>query len=280
MKQHIMAIEFGFVYAVIVLAYIFAAKKLDDWRTRDIDDDHEVGENSNLAVGLRRAGLYLGIAIGMTGALSGDSMGFVKDVTTLLWEGALIVILLFVSRAMCDMVLLKGINNDEEAKKANPAVGFMELGIYIASGLVLCGAFSGEGGGILSALIFFALGQLVLIILFYLYELITSYDVLEEIKKSNPAAGLSAAGMMAAIGIILRASISGPAQGWTQDLTAFAISASAGVIMLLAFKKIIDILLLPGTTLKVEIERDRNMAAIALTEGVVIAIAFIIAAVL
>ena len=280
MEQNILAMEYGLVYALIVLVFIFAAKKIDDWRTRDFDDDHEVVENSNAAVGLRRSGLYLGLAAGMTGALYGESQGLAKDAMTLAWEGVVIVLLLFVSRALCDLILLKGVDNDGEVKNGNAAVGFMELGIYLASGLVLSGAFSGEGGGLISALVFFALGQLMLIILFYLYEMISSYNIVDEIKSSNAAAGLSAAGTMIALGLILRASVSGPAVDWVTDLTAFGISAASGIIMLLVFKKIIDLLLLPGTSLKIEIERDGNLAAAALTEGAIIALALIISAVL
>ncbi len=279
MEQQLIGVGHGFVYAMVVMVFIFLAKKFADWRTRDMDDDHEVEENSNAAVGLRRAGLYLGLAIGMTGALAGDSQGLIKDLTTLAWEGAVILVLLFVSRALCDIVLLAGIDNDAEAKNGNPAVGFMELGVYVASGLVLCGAFSGEGGGLVSALAFFALGQIVLMVLFYCYEMITPFDIREEIKAANPAAGLSAAGIIVALGIILRASLSGPAQGWAQDLAGFGLSAGVGIVMLLIFRKLTDILLLPGTDIATEVSRDRNMAAIALTEGAILAIAFIIAAV-
>ncbi len=270
----------GFVYAVVVLAYIYVAKKIMDWRTTDMDDDYEIEEKSNPAVGLQRAGLYLGISLGMTGALSGGSMGFVKDLITLVWEGALIVGLMFIAREVCDRIMLPGIDNDVEAAEGNAAIGFSELGIYIASGLVLAGAFSGEGGGLVSALVFFGLGELVLILLFYVYELSTPFSIKEEIQGGNPAAGLNAAGMMVALGIILRSSISGPALGWTQDLIAFGISAGAGIAMLLIFRYLIDLLLLPNTDLETEIKRDQNMAAIALTEGVILSVAFIVAAVL
>jgi hypothetical protein len=46
--------------------------------------------------------------------------------------------------------------------------------------------------------------------------------------------------------------------------------------MLLIFKKLTDWFLLPNADLSEEVERDHNVAALALTEGVVIAMAVII----
>ncbi|MBI9074429.1 MAG: DUF350 domain-containing protein [Desulfatibacillum sp.] len=280
MTQELILTGHGFVYAGIVMAYVVIAKKLMDWRTKDMDDDYEIEENSNAAVGLQRAGLYLGIALGMTGALAGGSHGFTRDVVALAWEGALIVVLLFISRELCDRIILKGIDNDAEAANANTAVGFAEMGVYISSGLILAGAFAGEGGGLLSALVFFVLGQLSLIILYYIYETATPFNIRDEIQAGNAAAGLNAAGMMVALGIILKSSISGPAMGWARDLSAFGVNAAAGLLMLFIFRFIIDWLLLPSTDYETEIKRDRNLAAMALTEGVLLAMAVIIAAVL
>ena len=270
----------GFIYAVIVMAYVVIAKKFMDWRTKDMDDDYEIEEKSNVAVGLQRAGLYLGIALGMTGALVGGSLGLMKDMATLAWEGAVIVVLLFIARELCDRIILKGIDNDAEAARGNAGVGFAELGVYVSSGLVLAGAFAGEGGGLLSALVFFVLGQLVLVILYYIYEMATPFSIRDEIRSGNAAAGLNAAGMMIALGVILKSSIAGPSMGWVQDLSAFGTSAVAGLLMLFIFRFVIDWLLLPNTDYETEIKRDQNLAAIALTEGVLLSIAIIIAAVL
>ena len=86
----------GLCYALVSILFIFLAKKLDDWRTKDFDDDRHI-DDGNLAVGLRRAGLYLGIAIGMIGALSGDSAGFRADMRYLLIDGVIITGCLFFS---------------------------------------------------------------------------------------------------------------------------------------------------------------------------------------
>ena len=52
------------------------------------------------------------------------------------------------------------------------------------------------------------------------------------------------------------------------------------VLLLLIFNKAIDRFLLPDTKIAVEVERDRNIAALALAEAAMIAIAIVISAVM
>ena len=68
----------GFIYVIVGIFFIWVAKKVDDWRTKDFNDDVHI-DNGNIAVGLRRAGLYLGIAIALSGAMEGISNGFFID---------------------------------------------------------------------------------------------------------------------------------------------------------------------------------------------------------
>ena len=275
----------GVIYCLVAFCGIWTAKKFADIRTTEFDDDHEIEEKSNKGVGFRRAGLYIGIGIGIAGALSGNAVhAFWTDLFTLVVDGALITACLFIGREVCDKIMLSHINNDDEVLKGNTAVGLAECGMYLATGCILNGAFSGDGTtelitGMLSAIVFFIIGQIALCICGYIYELITSFNVKEEIKKNNAAAGLALGGMLFALGIILRASLTGDFVDWTTDLTSFTLCAVYGIIMLLVFKKLIDKFLLPNTNLRTEIA-DHNIAAIALTEGAVIAVALIISSVI
>ena len=263
------------VYAAIVFIFIYIAKQIADWRTVDIDDDKEIDTNANASVGIRRAGLYLAIAIGMQGALSGPGTGFINDIIALIIDGVQVVVLLFVARMINDKFLLPSINNDDEAKNKNEAVGITELGSYIATGLILNGSFAGEGP-FLSGIVFFILGQAVLVALFWLYEKITSFKLVDEIKKANNAAGIAIAGMLISIGLILRGAVSGHFTGWGSDIISFFYSAIMGIVLLLIFKFFIDRLFLPFTTLQNEIEKKKNIAALLMAESVLVAVSILI----
>lgn len=279
LKQNATNLWHGIIFTAIIFGFLYLAKIINDIRTKEIDDDYEIEENSNNAIGFRRAGLYLGMAIAMIGAFSGRSAGFLNDLTALVGDGFLTLVCFFIARYITDWITLRGINNDHEALKGNSAVGLVELGNYLGTGLILNGAFSGEGGGFVSSLVFFGLGQLALVVIFMIYEGITSFNVVEEIRKGNNAAGLAAAGMMTALGIILRASIAGNFVSWSQDIMSFGISAVSGIALLLIFRSLIDKIFLPNTTLAGGVKRH-NVSALVVTQGVLLSLAFVLSAVI
>ena len=269
----------GLVFIAVVLVFMFLMKLWRDWRTH-FDTDEEVEQRSNLAVGLRRAGIYLAIAIAMVGAVSGSSRGFVPDLTALVIDGILAVLLLAGARIFNDFVILGSVDNDTAAKNGNVAVGLVEAGSAVATGLILYGAFAGESvdllNGVLSVIAFAVLGQIALLAFYEVYQLITPFDVKHEIRNGNPAAGTAVAGMLIALGFILKASIAGPFVSWIDDIVSFALYAVVGILVLLLFRKVIDWLFLPNTNLAAEVARDKNVAAIAMAQGAIIAVALVI----
>lgn len=269
------------VFAAEAFVFMWIAKQFLDQRTRAVyDADREIAESGNLAVALRRGGLYLGVAIGMLGALSGGGGDFVADALEMALEGVTVVAFLFLAQMITDWIVVSGIRNADALRDGNVAVGLVELGISVATGLVAYGSFSGQGGGLVSAIVFFALGQLALIVLAVAYERVTPYHVLDGVRSGNVAAGMMLGGMLLAFGFILKASLAGPFTGWAPDLTAFAASAVMGVLLLLLLQWPIDRLFLPGTTLRHEIETSPNPAAIVVAVSVKVALAVVIGAVL
>ncbi len=280
----------GFIYALAGIFFIWLGKQVDDWRTREFDDDRHI-DDGNMAVGLRRAGLYLGIAIALSGALSGTSRGFFLDLIQLMVDGLIITGFLFSSRFINDFIMMGHLDNDAECVKiftladggkitGNTAVGMVEASMYIATGFILNGSLSGGGGSffqsLVSAVLFFIIGQIALLLFGFIYELITPFNVREEIKKNNLAAGIGLGGMLIALSIILMGSISGPFTGWGNDLAGFGIYTVFGMVMLLIFRSLIDRIILPSTNLTTEIKEDQNVAALIVVESVIIAVAVII----
>ncbi len=289
--ETIMNLGEGFINVIIGFFFIGLVKIIDDWRTKDYDDDTHI-DDGNTAIGFRRAGLYLGVAIAVSGTLESSSKGFFIDLVQLFIDGLIIIGFMFSSRFINDFIMLNHIDNDKECIKTihlenggeqtgNTAVGIVEAGMFIATGFILCGSFSGSGGtffqGILSAVLFFILGQFCLLFFGFLYENITSFNVRDEIKNNNLAAGIGLGGVLTALGIILKASIAGPFTGWFNDISSFGLYALFGIVMLLIFRKAADMLLLPTTDIATEVTEDRNVAALIVVQSAVNAIAIIIA---
>ena len=268
-------------FAGVAFVWMWLAKAFTDLRVRgQYGADREIREGRNLAIALRRAGLYLGVAIGMLGALSGGGADFRADLVEMGIEGAAMVVFLYVALVWSDRVVVHGARNDELVREGNVSVGLVELGVSVATGLIAYGSFAGEGGGLVSAIVFFALGQVALLAMTLVYEQVSPYHVVDGVRNGNVAAGLMLGGTLLAFGFILHASLLGPFRGWAQDVMGFAASAGMGIVLLLLFQWPVDKLFLPKTTLRDEIETSPNPATVAVAVAVKIALALVISAVL
>ncbi|MBF0516946.1 MAG: hypothetical protein HQK97_07495, partial [Nitrospirae bacterium] len=152
---------------VIVVFFLFVSKKTADFLTK-FDDDYAVEKGGNTAVALWRFGHYFGMAIAMAGAM--DTESTLSDVLSFFVTGALISVLFFVSHYINRYLFLMGVDHNRLIGQGNAAIGMVECGIYLASGLVLGGVVSGGGGGLLSAIVFFALAQFVMALVFLITQ--------------------------------------------------------------------------------------------------------------
>lgn len=264
------AIAVGIMYVatrVRSLAFGFASS----------ETDQQIEEESNLAAGLSRGGFFVGIGIALIGAIVGPASSLGHDSLLMLKEGALAVVLLLIAAVIADTVILPGIKNREEIGKNNVAVGLVELGVFVSTGLIAFGSVAGEGGGLFSVLAFFVLGQVALVITVRLYEFITPFDIIAEIKQGNASAGLMLSGILISIGVILNASLSGEFVGWFSGVVSFLLYGASGLALLGGLYWVIDVLFLPNTNLKDEIVRDKNVSAVTLTVCVLVATSFLIA---
>ncbi len=269
-------------YVGSALVLMWLAKKIFDWRTASVfQADHEVEEKSNLAIGIQRAGLYLALPLALYSLITGPSSGdFLNDLFWFGVYGIVLMLLLIGASFVNDQLIVTRIDNAAALRSGNVAVGLIEAGSLIATGLIAQGSFSGAGGGLLSSLVFFALGQLALIAFVWGYQTIMRYDLIDEIRKGNSAAGLMLSGLMVAFGIVLSKSVAGDFSGWATGLFDFGYAAIKGLIVLTVLTLVIDRFFLPNTDFKTEIKRDQNAAAFTMTASIKIALALIIVAAL
>lgn len=249
--------------------------------------DHQIEEESNLAVALRRCGLGLGFGLGLAGVVSGGVAHFIdgwaavgQGLLDLVTYSAVLLVFFFVAQVVAERAVLHHVDNTRELHQGNDAVGFAEFGILTATGLIAYGSFQGEGGGWYTSVAFFAMGQAALVLFAIVYEWATPFDCLDEIRDGNAAAGLMLGGTLVALGVVLGFAISGDFTGWREGVVGFAVSATAGMALLIPFQWLVARVFLPNTTLAIEVSRDRNMAACSVTVAVQIALAIMIGAIL
>ncbi|MBA4367772.1 MAG: DUF350 domain-containing protein [Desulfobacterium sp.] len=252
-----------FITAIILLVVFYVlfyiGKRFHDLLHREYDLTEELVEKDNPAIALAVVGYYLGMVFAIGGTLVGPSTGIVDDILDLCIYGALSIVLLNISWFICDKIMLYRFKIvDELIRDRNQGTGVVSCGVSIASGIIIFGSVSGEGGTIWTATGFWALGQIILILAVFLYTWITPYNVHDEIEKDNVAAGVSLAGAIVAMGIIIGMSAEGNFESWSEALPDFFLVSFMGLLLLPVVRYLTDKVLLPTVTLADEIANQET----------------------
>lgn len=267
------------IFIIVFFIFFFIGKVINDLLHREYKLNFELVEKDNAALALAVVGYYFGLVLAIGGTIAGPSAGLVEDLYDLIIYGILSIILLNISWFLCDKLILYKFRVSEELiRDHNQGTGVVSAGISVASGFIIYGAVSGEGGSIWTVLVFWALGQVLLILAGLVYELITPYNIHEEIEKDNVAAGVSFAGALVSIGIIIGLAGEGDFTAWSIDLPVYMGFAVLGLILLPIIRLLTDKVLLPTVKLSDEISAQEkpNVGAAYIEAFSYIAAAFII----
>lgn len=283
MPQQLTILLIDLAYVAVALTVLLVGKVTLDLLSPFKLDDQLIAKD-NPAFGVALIGYYLGILIVFVGATYGAAQAGMS-----LWESLLRdvgwsvggIVLLNLSRLLTDRAVFPKFSTRKEViEDRNVGMGAIECGVYIGSALMVAGAISGKGGGVHTALAFWALGQVALVLYAWVYKLAVRYKFDHEIEQDNVAAGIAYGGNVIAMGIVLMRGLLGDFTSWSTNLVQFGWYFGFAFVVLLAGRFIIDLILLPGRTLREEIVEDRNLNAGFLEGGVLVGIAGVICSVL
>lgn len=248
----------GIIYIVVFFALFYIGKKVYTVLHRGFDLNTELVDKDNPAVSLAVTGYYSGLVLSLGAAVVGPSRGIILDLIDLGLYGMLGIVLLNASIFLCDRIILSRFKIEEELiRDRNLGTGAVLFGISVASGFIIFGSVSGPGGGILTAVVFWILGQILLFIAAQVYGRMLSFDIHAEIEKDNVAAGISFAGALIALGIVVGLAAEGEFVSWADNLSGYLSYALAGLVSLPIIRWLTDVLLLPGVKLSDEIQGFR-----------------------
>ena len=240
---------------------------------------HELVEKDNFAFAVAHVGYFIGLLLAIGSAVIGESTGalyyltnidienhIIHDLFEILIFGILAILFLNISIIINDKIILRRFSVHKEiVEDRNVGTGVIEGGNAVATGLIILGSISGDGGSLLTALVFWVVGQLLLIFTAWFYNVITPYDVHEYIEKDNVAVGIGFAGAMVAIANLIRHGLMHDFVSWDDSLITVAIDVSFGLAFLPVARFLTDKILLPGQKLTDEIinqEHPNNGAAL------------------
>ncbi|MCG8235542.1 DUF350 domain-containing protein [Tenacibaculum finnmarkense genomovar ulcerans] len=284
MNEYINSIEivhsFGYIlsgFVIFILGKI-AYKMLHP----SINIQDELVEKDNFAFIISYVGYFTALIIVIGGAIIGETAGFITDILQIFSYGIIAILLLLLSAWISNKLILNKFDLKKEIiTDQNEGAGVIEAAIYIANGLVLYGALIGESetliAGISTFIIYWVLGNIVLILASKVFIAWMGYDIHNEVEKDNVAAGVSFSGAILAIGIITMNAILDPFLDWTTTLIDISLQTLLGCLLLPIMRLFADKILLTGRKLTDEIinQEKPNIGA-----GLMEAFAYIAAAIL
>ena len=277
----------GLVYVALGLAILTLAKFARDIVT-PYRIDEQVIKSRNLAVSLRLSGYLVGVVLVFLGALYqpflvatekgfGFNRDFGEDVLEVFLYSLVGILALNIVRIIVNRLVLYKFDIEKQIVEGqNVGAGAVEFGIYIATGLLIGGAASGEGGGPDTALAFFGMGLVVLLIFAFVYQLTTPFDIHREIEGNNTAVGIALGSNLVAMGLVTFKAVFGNFNGWSEALASFFVFVVIGFVLLVVLRVLIDVLLLPTAKISKELAAERNIGVAFVESAVVISSALIL----
>lgn len=242
------------IYLALSFALFIVGKLVFKLFHKEVEVAKELVEHDNLAFAVAHVGYYVGILLAVGSAIVGPSHGLVQDMIDISIYGLLAILLLNIALIINDKIILRKFSIREEISgKQNLAVGVAEGAIAVSTGLILLGSVSGEGGSVVTAIVFWALGQVLLILTALLYNAITKFDLYEQLGKANVAVAVGFAGALIAIANLIRYGLSGGFETWQENLTNVGLEVGVGFVFLPVMRVVTDKLLLPGRNLTDEL---------------------------
>lgn len=258
------------LYALVYLVLATAMKYILNIRSSQYYDADDVIADGNIAVGLRRSGAQLGLAIAMLGVMSGASNpDLMKDMIDTFTYGLVAIGFMVTSLFFTDKALLPKVNNTEELKRGNVAIGMVEFGTLVMTGILAYASIKGDDGGILSSVVYFVAGQVTMVVLVLFYEKVLARKInpVACVLEGNLSAGVYLAGKIIAYGLILQSAIVGNNNtSVTSDaVIEYIVAAFTGMILLYIFELLIDLLIITSTKVRDIIIKDQLVAAVQLS---------------
>ncbi len=215
----------------------------------------------NPAAAIDLCGYLLGLVVAVLGSLVVSSDSWLGQASDIGLTGLMVIGCLLVSSWIADKLIFRGIDDHAAINEdRNVALALGRAGAAVATGLVIRGAL-GPDASWSDCVIWVAFGQVAMVVICLLYQWLTPYDDLAEIRAGNIAAALPIAGILVAVGLTVEAGIAGEVEHWGEDLLAVSAYLAISMVLLYGLRVLTDLFLMPGTRLAKEIAEDKNAGA-------------------
>ena len=183
------AATIGFVALAVIVLLIIARAVYRLILGQSMSDALINQDNRAAAVAL--GGFLLGVVNVVIPILSGPSHEFWADARGTLSYGVAGILAMAVTSVIFDQYSrATGLAQREQIARGNLAAGIIGGAVHLASSQIVAGALTGDGGAIITTIVFWLAGVAALIVITHLFRLLTGYDDSHLISEGNVAAAL------------------------------------------------------------------------------------------
>ncbi|HEX6258516.1 MAG TPA: DUF350 domain-containing protein [Candidatus Saccharimonadales bacterium] len=221
----------GLSYVLASLILLFIYRLIHDRITPF--DDREQLKWGNAAAAVNRSAAYLGVMLAASGSLiKSDRPSYGDGLMMFMIDGLLAIVVFTAATYAFDWIIVRHVNNTKLIAEGNLAVAVLEACSYMSLGIIVSASFSGSGQellpGLLSAVLFSAVGVVTLVVIYAAYcafwRLALGCDIDNRVGQGSLPAAFDAGLLLLAMSVTLWFSISGDFSGWGTDLLSYAIS--------------------------------------------------------
>lgn len=250
-----LSLALGVLLWLICLAgFLWLTGKLEGY-----DPVNELLLRDNPALGLRYALFAIAVVFSLLAIFDRDRGD--SGAADFALHAILATVLIYISRFLNDWFILYHFSNNREVvQEKNIAVALIEGATYMASAYVIGGAFHDWESSLTTAILWFFIGQLLMVLLAFLYRMVAR-GTDQALDDHNLAVGISLGAFLLACGMICGTIISGPSSGWRQDLLIVAAYLATWIIAMLAAHVVSDRLVFRSSRMRDEVTEQRNIAA-------------------
>lgn len=260
------AATIGFVALAVIVLLIIARAVYRLILGQSMSDALINQDNRAAAVAL--GGFLLGVINVVIPILSGPSHEFWADVRGTLGYGVAGILAMAVTSLIFDQYSrATGLAKREQIARGNLAAGIIGGAVHLAASQIVAGALTGDGGAVVTTVVFWLAGVAALVVITHIFRLLTGYDDSHLISEGNVAAALGMAGLIIGIGMMIGYAVSGTFVGYAASFRSFGLFLLAVLVFYPVRQIVVQMLILGGGfslrhgRLDREIEEDKNVGA-------------------
>ena len=259
----------------VIVLWVYKLIVQARYRGSGVSLDRELSAAENPAVNLLMVGLFFGLMLAFRGMAFTEEVSLTDRILQIALYAVVAIVLQLVAQVLTDKIILRRFNDVQQVfGQQNTSVACVKAAIAIATGQIVAATTGGNVHLLGQALIWFVVGQAVLVLLSVFYQWITPYDVQRELEEKNLAAGFGFSGVVIAGGIVVSRAVSGgETTDWGGELLSVATFVLTIVLVAVIMRWIFDWIVLPKVSLNREIAEHRNVGV-----GLIEAAAFILPA--